>query len=167
MFHTPPVLDGQGYFSAFSTPLGVTADMIADQVGIFARNLHRAKTEVWPTDAERGGDRPGRVRGGVDRQSGGAGQARAGIPAAARGTATVYLGACPLAESPRGNAIDIPVVGNNFAAGRLSWARASARTHCRVIMLGAAPDPLAELWVHVFAYNGDFGTPTHRVSRGT
>ena len=36
---------------------------------------------------------------------------------------------------------------------------------CRVIMLGAALDPLAELWVHVFAYNGDFDAYAPRLAR--
>jgi hypothetical protein len=34
--------------------MGGTANDIAGQVEVFARNLHRAKTEVWPTDSERG-----------------------------------------------------------------------------------------------------------------
>ena len=52
-FHTTPVRDGEGYFSVFSVPMGVTANDIADQVEVFARNLHRAKCEVWVTDEVR------------------------------------------------------------------------------------------------------------------
>ena len=161
-FHTLPVLDGQGYFSAFSTPLGVTADMIADQVGIFARNLHRAKTEVWPTDAERGGIAPaGYVAvwianpGVLDRPA-------PEYPLLHEGAADVFRGV-PAGESPRGNAIDIPIVGNNFAVGGIMGQGKS--NACRVLMLGAALDPLAELWVHVFAYNGDFDAYAPRLAR--
>ncbi|HEY2266821.1 MAG TPA: LAGLIDADG family homing endonuclease, partial [Streptosporangiaceae bacterium] len=36
---------------------------------------------------------------------------------------------------------------------------------CRVVMLGAALDPLAELWVHVLASNGDFDAYAPRLAR--
>ena len=36
---------------------------------------------------------------------------------------------------------------------------------CRVVMLGAALDPLAELWVHVLAFNGDFDAYEPRLAR--
>ena len=136
--------------------------MIADQVGIFARNLHRAKREVWPTDAERGAIAPaGYVAvwianpGVLDRPA-------PEYPLLHDGHADVFRGV-PAGESPRGNAIDIPVVGNNFAAGGLMGQGKS--NALRVIMLGAALDPLAELWVHVFAYNGDFDAYAPRLAR--
>jgi DNA segregation ATPase FtsK/SpoIIIE, S-DNA-T family len=40
-FHTLPVKDGRGYSAVYSLPLGVTAEMIADQRPVFARNMHR------------------------------------------------------------------------------------------------------------------------------
>ena len=46
-FHTLPVRDGRGYSAVFSTPLAVTAGMIADQRPVLARNVHRAEVEVW------------------------------------------------------------------------------------------------------------------------
>jgi DNA segregation ATPase FtsK/SpoIIIE, S-DNA-T family len=57
----------------------------------------------------------------------------------------------------------VPVVGNNFVAGGMPGQGKS--NGCRVIMLGAALDPLAELWVHVFAYNGDFDAYAPRLAR--
>ena len=58
MFHTLPVRDGRGYSAVFSVPLGVTAEMIADQRPVLARNVHRAEVEVWPSDAEKAGTGP-------------------------------------------------------------------------------------------------------------
>ena len=44
-----PVRDGRGYEAEFSVPLGVTAEMIADQRPVLARNLHREEIETWPS----------------------------------------------------------------------------------------------------------------------
>jgi S-DNA-T family DNA segregation ATPase FtsK/SpoIIIE len=57
-FYTMPVRDGRGYSALFSLALGVTADMIADQRPVLARNVHRAEVEVWPSDAEQTGTGP-------------------------------------------------------------------------------------------------------------
>ena len=42
--HTLPVKDGRGYSAVYSLPLGVTAEMIADQRPVFARNMHRTRS---------------------------------------------------------------------------------------------------------------------------
>lgn len=152
-FHTMPVRDGRGYFSVFSLPLGVTAEMVADQNAVFSRNLHRAKVEVWPSDAERGKvGPPGSValwvadRGVLDK---GAPE----YPLMHDGAADVFAGV-PGGVTPRGDATLIPVTGNNFVAGgQMGQGKSNA---CRVVMLGAALDPLAVLDVFVFANNGDF-----------
>lgn len=152
-FHTTPIRDGEGYFAVFSVPMGVTPAMIADQNEIFARNLHRAKNEVWPTDAERDKIAPaGYVAlwvanpGVLDRPA-------PEWPLLHEGTADVFKGV-PVGVSPRGDAIRMPVIANNFAiGGMMGQGKSNA---CRVVMLGAALDPLPELRVHVFAYNGDF-----------
>ena len=69
------------------------------------------------------------------------------------GTADVFAGV-PGGVSPRGDQLLIPIVGNNgVAGGMMGQGKSNA---CRVIMLGCALDPLAELDVFVFAMNGDF-----------
>jgi S-DNA-T family DNA segregation ATPase FtsK/SpoIIIE len=162
VFHTLPVRDGQGYSAVFSLPLGATAGMIADQRKVFARNLHRDEVEVWPSDAARAGTGPaGTVavwvadRGVLDRDA-------PEYPLLHEGAADVFEGV-PGGVSPRGDAITIPVVGRNFVAGGMMGQGKS--NACRVVMLGAALDPLAELWVHVFAYNGDFDAYAPRLAR--
>ncbi len=55
-FATPPVrVNGRGYQTTFSLPMGVTPEMIADKRDVLARNLVRAPLEVWPSAAERAG----------------------------------------------------------------------------------------------------------------
>jgi S-DNA-T family DNA segregation ATPase FtsK/SpoIIIE len=162
VFHTLPIRDGEGYFSVFSVPLGVTPANIADQVEVFARNLHRAKTEVWPTDAERAKIAPaGHVAlwvanpGVLDR-------AAPEWPLLHEGTADVFKGV-PAGVGPRGDQLSIRVVSNNLVCGGIMGMGKS--NACRVVMLGAALDPLAELQVHVFAYNGDFDAYEPRLAR--
>ena len=161
-FHTIPVRDGEGYFAVFSVPMGVTAAMIADQVEVFARNLHRAKTEVWPTDAERAKIAPaGYVSlwvanpGVLDRPA-------PEWPLLHEGTADVFKGV-PAGVGPRGDQLSIRIVANNLVCGGIMGMGKS--NACRVVMLGAALDPLAELHVHVFAYNGDFDAFEPRLAR--
>jgi DNA segregation ATPase FtsK/SpoIIIE, S-DNA-T family len=55
-FATPPVrVNGRGYQTTFSLPMGVTPEMVADKRDVLARNLVRAPLEVWPSAAERAG----------------------------------------------------------------------------------------------------------------
>ena len=161
-FHLLPVKEPHGYTAVFSLPLGVTPQMIADQRPVLARNLHRAEVEVWPSDAEKGGaGPPGTValwvadRGALSRPA-------PEYPLLHSGTADVFEGV-PAGVSPRGDAIVLPVTSNNFVAGgQMGQGKSNA---CRVTMLGAALDPIAELWIHVLAFNGDFDAYEPRLAR--
>jgi S-DNA-T family DNA segregation ATPase FtsK/SpoIIIE len=162
VFHTMPVRDGRGYSAVFSLPLGATAEMIADRRPVLARNVHRAEVEVWPTDAGKADlGPPGTVAVWIaDR--GALARAVPEYPLLHEGTADVFAGV-PAGLSPRGDKIDVPVAGNNFVVGgQMGQGKSNG---CRVVMLGAALDPLAELWVHVFAYNGDFDAYGPRLAR--
>jgi len=162
VFHTLPVRDGRGYSAVFGLPLGVTAQMIADQRPVLARNVHRAEVEVWPTDGEKSGAGPAGSVAVWIADRGVLSKAAPEYPLLHEGAADVFEGV-PGGVSPRGDAIDVPVVGNNFVAGgQMGQGKSNA---CRVVMLGAALDPLAELWVHVFAYNGDFDAFAPRLAR--
>jgi len=161
-FHTLPVRDGRGYSAIFSLPLGVTAEQIADQRPVLARNVHRAEVEVWPSDAEKAGTGPAGTVAVWIADKGVLGKAAPEYPLLHEGTADVFAGV-PGGVSPRGDTITVPVVANNFVCGgQMGQGKSNA---CRVVMLGAALDPLAELWVHVFAYNGDFDAFTPRLAR--
>jgi DNA segregation ATPase FtsK/SpoIIIE, S-DNA-T family len=161
-FTLTPVRDRGGYSAIFSLPLGVTPQMIIDQRPVFARNLHRAEIEVWATDAERAGaGKAGYVAlwvadpGILDKPA-------PEYPLLHEGTADVFRGV-PGGVTTRGDETLIPVVGNNFVAGGMMGQGKS--NACRVVMLGAALDPLPELWVHVLAHNGDFDAYQPRLAR--
>jgi S-DNA-T family DNA segregation ATPase FtsK/SpoIIIE len=162
VFHTMPVRDGRGYSAVFSLPLGVTAVMVADQRPVFARNVHRAEVEVWPSDAEKAGTGPAGTVEVWIADRGVLSKPAPEYPLLHEGTADVFAGV-PGGVSPRGDTIALPVMANNFVAGgQMGNGKSNA---CRVLMLGAALDPLAELWVHVFAYNGDFDAYAPRLAR--
>jgi S-DNA-T family DNA segregation ATPase FtsK/SpoIIIE len=162
VFHLTPVKDGRGYSAVFSIPLGVTAEMIADQRPVLARNVHRAEVEVWPSDAEKAGTGPAGSVALWIADSGVLSRPAPEYPLMHEGTADVFDGV-PGGVSPRGDEITVPVAGNNFVAGgQMGQGKSNA---CRVVMLGCALDPLAELDVFVFANNGDFDAYAPRLAR--
>jgi len=155
-FETQPVRDGRGYQSVFSLPLGVTPDMIADQRPVLARNLHRDEIEVWPSAGP-----PGFASLWV-ADAGAISKAAPEYPLMHAGTADVFEGV-PGGVVARGDGILIPVVGNNgVLGGQMGQGKSNS---ARVIMLGCALDPLAELDVFVFANNGDFDAYRPRLAR--
>ena len=69
----------------------------------------------------------------------------------------------PLGVSQRGDVIAPALPGANVAfGGVMGQGKSNA---ARVVMAGAALDPLAELWVFVFANNGDFDAYQPRLAR--
>jgi S-DNA-T family DNA segregation ATPase FtsK/SpoIIIE len=157
-FATPPVrVNGRGYQTTFSLPMGVTPEMIADKRDVLARNLVRAPLEVWPSAAERAGyvDLWVADQGATERSA-------PPYPLLYQGSADVFAG-IPLGVSLRGEVIAPALPGANVAfGGVMGQGKSNA---ARVVMLGAALDPLAELWVFVFANNGDFDAYRPRLAR--
>ncbi|OZM69909.1 cell division protein FtsK [Amycolatopsis antarctica] len=161
-FELPPTRDGNGYRAIFDVPFGVTPGMIADQRPILARNLHRAEVEVWPADHAKAN---GGTAGCVDlwvAKPGTLSKPAPPYPLLHSGTADVFAGV-PVGISQRGDEIVFPLVEANFVAGGNPGQGKS--NLCRVIMLGAALDPLAELHAYVFAGNGDFDSFAPRLAR--
>lgn len=157
-FDTPPVqVNNRGYHTVFELPLGVTVQMLADKREVFARNLRRSTVEVWPTTAERAGY--------VDLWVADAGSGSKPAPAyplLTSGNCDVFAGV-PLGVSQRGDVVAPPLVEANMVFGGVPGQGKSNAV--RVVMLGAALDPLAELWVFVFAGNGDFDAYRPRLAR--
>jgi DNA segregation ATPase FtsK/SpoIIIE, S-DNA-T family len=161
-FHTRPVRDGRGYSAVFTLPLGVTAGMIADQRPVLARKVHRAGVEVWPSDAEKAQLGPAGSVSVWIADRGVLSKPAPEYPLLHEGTADVFEGV-PAGVAPRGDAITVPIAGNNMVCGgQMGQGKSNA---CRVVILGAALDPLAELWVHVLAANGDFDSYAPRLAR--
>jgi DNA segregation ATPase FtsK/SpoIIIE, S-DNA-T family len=164
-FDLSPTREGQGRFKGyrarFSLPDGVPASMVADKRPVLAHNLHRAEIEVWPTDY---GKVPGGRRGFVDLYVADAGvmeQRTPEYPLLHSGLADVFAGV-PAGINQRGEGLLIPLVAANIGVGGQPGQGKS--NMMRVIFLGAALDPLAELRVHVFAGNGDFDEYAPRLS---
>jgi S-DNA-T family DNA segregation ATPase FtsK/SpoIIIE len=68
----------------------------------------------------------------------------------------------PAGVTPRGDAVLFPLVGNNGVfGGMMGQGKSNA---ARVVMLGAALDPLCELNVFTFAANGDFDAYAPRLA---
>jgi S-DNA-T family DNA segregation ATPase FtsK/SpoIIIE len=152
-FHTTPVRDGEGYFAVFSVPMGVTANDIADQVEVFARNLHRAKAEVWVTDAERAKVAPAGFVSLYVLNPGVLDRPTPEYPLMHDGQADVFEGV-PGGVVARGDGELIPVTGKNMVVGgQMGEGKSNA---LRVFALGCCTDPLCEVEVFVFANNGDF-----------
>jgi S-DNA-T family DNA segregation ATPase FtsK/SpoIIIE len=157
-FATPPVrVNRRGYQTTFSLPMGVTPAMIADKRDVLARNLHRAPLEVWPTAAEQAGYVELWVadRGLTEKPA-------PPYPLLHEGTADVFTGV-PFGVAQRGDVIAPALPGANVAfGGVMGQGKSNA---ARVMMAGVALDPLAELWVFVFANNGDFDAYQPRLAR--
>jgi DNA segregation ATPase FtsK/SpoIIIE, S-DNA-T family len=157
-FSTPPVrVNRCGYQAVFSLPMGVTPEMIADKRDVLARNLVRAPLEVWPAAADHAG--------WVDlwvADPGSAERLAPPYPLLHDGRADVFDGV-PVGVSQRGEVIALALPGANLVYGGLMGQGKS--NAARVTMLGAALDPLAVLWVFVFANNGDFDAYQPRLAR--
>lgn len=161
-FPLTPIREGRGYRFILELPLGVHPAMIADVNEKLARNLHRSPIEVWPTDAAKAKTgNPGCLdvwvadRGTLDKPA-------PEYPLLHDGMADVFAGV-PVGVTPRGDTILAPVYANNaVAGGQMGQGKSNA---CRVYLLGCALDPLCELWVHVFANNGDFDAFEPRLAR--
>ncbi|UOX89688.1 hypothetical protein MUY14_03355 [Amycolatopsis sp. FBCC-B4732] len=149
--------DGDGTFAQLRLPLGVTADMVAARRSKLAANLGRASLETWPTKGDEDGVLDLWIADkGVLR--GGAGQ----WPMVHDGQVDVFDGV-PFGLSQRGVVINAPLIGVNWLIGGRPGQGKSAAL--RTLMLGAALDPTAELWMFVMGESPDFEPFRPRLSR--
>ncbi len=149
--------DGDGTYAQIRLPLGVTADMVADRRSRLAANLGRASLETWPTKGEEDGilDLWVADKGTLN---GGAGE----WPLLLDGQVDLFDGV-PLGLSQRGLLVNAPLIGANWLiGGRPGCGKTSA---LRTLLLGAALDPTAELWVFVMGESPDFDPFTPRLAR--
>jgi S-DNA-T family DNA segregation ATPase FtsK/SpoIIIE len=164
-FELMPTREGHGAFKGFRAifdlPDGATPGMIADKQDVLATNLRRTAIEVWPADY---GREKGGKAGFVNLYVADAGimdKPTPEYPLMHNGTADVFTGV-PVGITQRGDVVAFTLNGSNFVfGGQPGQGKSNA---VRVVMLGAALDPLAELRVHVFAGNGDFDAYKKRLS---
>ena len=157
VYSVPARVDGDGTYAQVRLPLGVTADMVADRRDKLAANLGRAKLETWPTE----GDEAGILDLWVadkGKLGGGAGE----WPLLHDGQVDLFEGV-PFGLSQRGLIINAPLFEANWlVGGRPGQGKSSA---LRCLLLGAALDPTAELWVFVMGQSPDFDPFAPRLSR--
>lgn len=156
-YTVPARRDGHGTFAQARLPMGVTADMVATQRAKLAANLGRASLETWPTKGEEDGllDLWVADKGTL---GGGAGA----WPLLQEGEADVFAGV-PFGLTQRGVVINAPLFEANWlVGGRPGQGKSSA---LRTLLLGAALDVTAELWVFVMGESPDFAPFTPRLSR--
>ncbi|GAA2787631.1 FtsK/SpoIIIE domain-containing protein [Crossiella cryophila] len=149
--------DGDGTYAQVRLPLGVTAAMVTDRRKVLAANLGRAALETWPTTGEEDGvlDLWVADKGTL---SGGAGD----WPLLHDGFVDVFDGV-PFGLSQRGLVINAPLFESNWlVGGRPGQGKTNV---LRVLMLGAALDPTAELWAYVMGESPDFEPLAPRLSR--
>lgn len=149
--------DGEGTQAQIRLPLGVTAEMVSDRRKVLAANLGRASLETWPTTGEEDGvlDLWVADKGTL---SGGAGE----WPLLHDGVVDVFEGV-PFGQTQRGLVINAPLIGNNWLVG---GRPGQGKTNLlRVLMVGAALDPTAELWAFVMGESPDFEPLAPRLSR--
>jgi len=157
VFTVPARLDGDGTYTQIRMPLGVTADAVADRRDKLAANLGRAKLEVWPTEGEEAGILDLWVAD-KGKLGGGAGD----WPLLHDGECDVFDGV-PVGRSQRGTVVAAPVFEANWLIGGRPGQGKSAAM--RTLLLGAALDPTAELWVFVMGESPDFEPFRPRLGR--
>jgi DNA segregation ATPase FtsK/SpoIIIE, S-DNA-T family len=153
----PARKDGDGTFARVRLPLGVTADMVADRRATLAANLGRASLETWPTKADEDGVLDLWIAD-KGKLGGGAGD----WPLLHDGTVDLFDGV-PFGLTQRGLIVNAPLIESNWLiGGRPGQGKTSAM---RTLLLGAALDPTAELWVFVMGESPDFEPLAPRLSR--
>ncbi len=157
VYTVPARVDGDGTYAQIRLPMGVTADMVAAKRTTLAANLGRASLETWPTQGEEAGV--------LDLWVADKGKLGAGAgpwPLQLEGNVDVFEGV-PLGKSQRGAVITAPVFESNYLIGGRPGQGKSAVM--RTLLLGAALDPTAELWVFVMGQSPDFKPFAPRLTR--
>ncbi len=149
--------DGPGWSCHFDLPGGVTANHILAKREEFASGLRRPLSATWPSGVPC--EHPGRVDLWVGFHDISKGKPPR-WPLLKAGQADVFAG-LPFGTDPRGRPVTVPLFEVNWLIGASPGQGKTAAV--RVLALGAALDPLADLWVHELAGKGDL-EPAARVA---
>lgn len=158
-YTVPPRVDGDGTYAQVRLPIGATAEQVADPKprSKVAGALTRAVLETWLYTGDEASvlDLWIANKGTLAK---GAGE----WPLFHDGVCDVFEGV-PFGKSQRGDVVMAPLFENNWLmGGRPGQGKSSA---LRTLLLGAALDPLAELWVFVHSQTPDFAPFEPRLSR--
>ncbi|HYS38445.1 MAG TPA: hypothetical protein VEO01_22740 [Pseudonocardiaceae bacterium] len=156
-YSVPARVDGDGTYAQVRLPMGVTAAMVAAQRPKLAANLGRASLETWPTKGEEDG-----ILDLWIADKGKLGKGAGDWPLLDEGTVDVFEGV-PIGRSQRGSVINAMLFEANWLIGGRPGQGKSAAM--RTLLLGAALDPTAELWVFVMGEATDFDPFAPRLAR--
>ncbi|MGH3845366.1 MAG: hypothetical protein ACRDR6_17570 [Pseudonocardiaceae bacterium] len=157
VYTVPARVDGEGTYAQIRLPMGATADMVAAKRTTLAANLGRATLETWPTQGQEAGVLELWIAD-KGKLGGGAGS----WPLLHEGTIDVFEGV-PIGKTQRGQIIYGHFFERNWIVGGRPGQGKTALV--RILLLGAALDPTAELWVFVIAQNTDFKPFAPRLTR--
>lgn len=157
VYTIPARVDGEGTYAQIRLPMGTTADMVAAKRTTLAANLGRAALETWPTQGPEAGILDLWIAD-KGKLGGGAGP----WPLLHEGTVDVFEGV-PIGKTQRGQVIYGQFFERNWIVGGRPGQGKTALV--RLLVLGAALDPTAELWVFVIAQNTDFAPFAPRLTR--
>jgi S-DNA-T family DNA segregation ATPase FtsK/SpoIIIE len=157
VYTVPARVDGEGTYAQIRLPMGATADMVAAKRTTLAANLGRATLETWPTQGEEAGILELWIAD-KGKLGGGAGP----WPLLDEGSVDVFEGV-PIGKTQRGQLIYGHFFERNWIVGGRPGQGKTALV--RILVLGAALDPTAELWVFVIAQNTDFKPFAPRLTR--
>ena len=157
VYTVPARVDGEGTYAQIRLPMGATADMVAAKRTTLAANLGRATLETWPTQGEEAGILELWIAD-KGKLGGGAGP----WPLLHEGSVDVFEGV-PIGKTQRGQIIYGHFFERNWIVGGRPGQGKTALV--RILVLGAALDPTAELWVFVIAQNTDFKPFAPRLTR--
>lgn len=158
-FITTARRDGRGTHAVVRLPHGVTADMVAQpqRRAQFAGSLFRATKEVWlKTGSEAS------ILDIWAADKGALAEGAGPYPLLDKGAVDVFKGV-PFGKTLRGDPITAPVIGRNTLVGGIPGQGKSSAA--RVMMVGFALDPTAELRIWVPDSNFDFEAFRPRCSR--
>lgn len=157
VYTVPARVDGEGTYAQIRLPMGTTADMVATKRTTLAANLGRAALETWPTQGQEAGILDLWIAD-KGKLGGGAGP----WPLLHEGSVDVFQGV-PIGKTQRGQVIYGQFFERNWIVGGRPGQGKTALA--RILLLGAALDPTAELWVFVIAQNTDFTPFAPRLTR--
>jgi DNA segregation ATPase FtsK/SpoIIIE, S-DNA-T family len=138
-------------------PAGVPAEKIARRRGDLATGLYRLSKEVWPSTGSEAG-----VLDIWVADKGALAEGAGPYPLLERGFTDVFKGV-PFGRTLRGDPMTAPLMERNTLAGGMPGQGKSSAA--RVIMVGAALDWTAELWILIPDANYDFEVMKPRCAR--
>lgn len=140
--------EGRGTYAQIRLPAGVTAEKIARRRGDLATGLYRQAKEVWPST----GGEAGILELWV-ADKGALAEGAGPYPLLESGVTDVFRGV-PFGRSLRGDPVVAPLMERNTIIGGIPGQGKSSAA--RVLMVGAALDPTAELRICIPDTNFDF-----------